>query len=66
MNHAQDFKQWKACGRKKRYATQPEASVAATQFHQQQYRCRYCGGFHLTSALTKTLTAIRSKGRRIL
>lgn len=63
---AQDFKRWKACGRKKRYATEQEAKDIAAKYQQQHYRCKFCAGFHLTNSIAKTITTIRSKGRKIL
>ena len=50
-----DAQRWKACERKTRYDTRADAEDAAAacvahgapRLH--VYRCRYCGGWHLTS-----------------
>lgn len=45
---------WKACEKKKRYATEGEARLAADACRRHGsrdlhvYRCPYCGGWHLT------------------
>ena len=54
-----NFKIWKACERKKRYDTKDAADVFAALYQQQTYRCRYCGGYHLTNGVAKTLAVVR-------
>ena len=48
-------KQWRQCGRKKRYRDEHTANHFRKMFEQERgkkldyYWCRYCNGFHLTS-----------------
>ena len=48
-------KQWRQCGRKKRYRDEHAANHFRKIFEQERgkkldyYWCRYCNGFHLTS-----------------
>jgi hypothetical protein len=46
---ATEFRKWKACERKRRYATQAKAF----QKGQESYRCRYCGFWHRSGSLSK-------------
>lgn len=56
---AKDFRRWKACERKRKYF-EAEARLTAAKMKQQFYRCRFCGFYHLSSALN-TLVAKVSK-----
>lgn len=51
----EDPAEFRACGRKKRYATRVEATKAAEKSSRRKdapkifvYECPYCGGWHLT------------------
>ena len=51
----EDPAEFRACGRKKRYATRVEAAKAAEKSSRRKdapkifvYECPYCGGWHLT------------------
>ena len=51
-------KEWKQCGRKKRYRDEHEANRYRKIFEQERgkkldyYWCTYCKGFHLTSSVS--------------
>ena len=51
----EDAGEFKACNRKRRYASEAEAKKAAERSSRRKdapkifvYRCEYCGGWHLT------------------
>lgn len=55
MDGVMDEREFRACGRKKRYETRVEARKAAERNSRRKdapkifiYECPYCGGWHLT------------------
>lgn len=54
---ARDFQRWKACTRKRAFHTEAEA----IQKGQRHYRCRYCGFWHRSGALTKLIVNLSRK-----
>ena len=55
MDGVMDEREFRACGRKKRYETRVEARMAAERNSRRKdapkifiYECPYCGGWHLT------------------
>jgi hypothetical protein len=55
---AREFRLWKSCIRKKRFATEAEAF----QKGQRSYQCRHCGGWHRSGALTKIIVQLAHRG----
>ena len=51
---AKDFNRWKACTRKRAFETQAEAF----QKGQSCYRCKFCGKWHRSGALTKLIVQL--------
>ena len=43
------FKQWRACGRKRRFHTAAEARRCQPMMT--AYECKYCGRYHLTKGI---------------
>jgi hypothetical protein len=43
------FKQWRACGRKRRFHTAAEARRCQPMMT--VYECKYCGRYHLTKGI---------------
>ena len=55
MDGVMDEREFRACGRKKRYETRVDAKKAAERSSRRKdapkifvYECPYCGGWHLT------------------
>ncbi len=51
---AKDFNRWKSCIRKRAYDTEAEAF----QKGQSSYRCKFCGKWHRSGALTKLIVQL--------
>lgn len=51
-----------SCERKVRYATAQEAK--ANPYSQDSYACKFCGGWHLTGAIYKTIGVCRRFNRK--
>ena len=49
MIFAMTFKQWRACGRKRRFFN--AAQARRCQPHMTVYECHYCKGYHLTKRI---------------
>ena len=49
-NDELDRASWRGCKKKKRYKTEAEAKKKAKEYQMNFYECKYCGGWHLTSA----------------
>jgi hypothetical protein len=54
------YRRWRGCTRKRRYATKAEAEATGNDW----YECDHCGGFHTTTKFKKLVGICERKGVR--